>query len=54
MGDERKKSEELQFSVDEAQFCGDELNVRKSRFEKFNIYRLVPEDLDSFYEKNTP
>lgn len=26
--DERKKSEELQFSIDEAQFCGDEMNVR--------------------------
>jgi len=31
LGDERKKSEELQFSVDEAQFCGDEMNVRTSR-----------------------
>lgn len=28
LGDERKKSEELQFSIDEAQFCGDEMNVR--------------------------
>lgn len=36
--DERKKSEELQFSIDEAQFCGDEMNVRVG-----NIYPKLRE-----------
>ncbi|KAH8298303.1 hypothetical protein KR018_001927, partial [Drosophila ironensis] len=37
LGDERKKTEELQFSVDEAQVCGDELNAQSMVYkEKIN------------------
>ncbi|XP_030383109.1 restin homolog isoform X3 [Scaptodrosophila lebanonensis] len=37
LGDERKKSEDLQFSIDEAQFCGDELNAQTQVYkEKIN------------------
>lgn len=31
LSDERKKTEDLQFSIDEATFCGDELNVRERK-----------------------
>ncbi|KAH8324281.1 hypothetical protein KR074_003305, partial [Drosophila pseudoananassae] len=41
LGDERKKSEELQFSVDEAQFCGDELNAQSQ------VYKEKIHDLES-------
>ncbi|XP_017063882.2 restin homolog isoform X1 [Drosophila eugracilis] len=41
LGDERKKSEELQFSVDEAQFCGDEMNAQSQ------VYREKIHDLES-------
>ncbi|KAH8376534.1 hypothetical protein KR093_000032 [Drosophila rubida] len=37
LGDERKKSEELQFSIDEAQFCGDEMSAQSQVYkEKIN------------------
>ncbi|XP_030079254.1 restin homolog isoform X9 [Drosophila hydei] len=39
LGDERKKSEELQFSIDEAQFCGDEMNAQ-SQVYKEKIFDL--------------
>ncbi|XP_068140681.1 restin homolog isoform X2 [Drosophila tropicalis] len=41
LGDERKKSEELQFSIDEAQFCGDELNAQSQ------VYKEKIHDLES-------
>ncbi|KRF85554.1 uncharacterized protein Dvir_GJ16188, isoform D [Drosophila virilis] len=34
LGDERKKSEELQFTIDEAQFCGDELNAQSQVYKE--------------------
>lgn len=39
--DERKRSEDLQFSVDEATFCGDELNVRESTQYYYNIPKYI-------------
>ncbi|XP_032592382.1 restin homolog isoform X1 [Drosophila grimshawi] len=34
LGDERKKSEELQFTIDEAQFCGDEMNAQSQVYKE--------------------
>ncbi|XP_023032487.2 restin homolog isoform X5 [Drosophila willistoni] len=41
LSEERKKSEELQFSIDEAQFCGDELNAQSQ------VYKEKIHDLES-------
>ncbi|BFF96378.1 restin homolog [Drosophila madeirensis] len=41
LGDERKKSEDLQFSIDEAQSCGEEYNAQSQ------VYREKIHDLES-------
>ncbi|XP_033169409.1 restin homolog isoform X4 [Drosophila mauritiana] len=41
LGDERKKTEELQCSIDEAQFCGDEMNAQSQ------VYKEKIHDLES-------
>ncbi|XP_022230005.2 restin homolog isoform X1 [Drosophila obscura] len=41
LGDERKRSEDLQFSIDEAQSCGDEYNAQSQ------VYREKIHDLES-------
>lgn len=37
--EEQKKSEDLQFSVDEATFCSDELNVRVCFFNSYTLLK---------------